>query len=192
MGVLRCPGLRGPREQTRLRPVLCLRLPQDLFFKYTWNNFLHFQVELCIAAILAHAACEASAPGSGLQPPPGDGGPETPQPAAGHPDNTMVTHVSPASVPHAAACQGTTSPSRPVTLVLTGHLRAAPPHPQRFLVSSARAWGALPPLYPPAGSQGRVCRAVLAQTASPRRPQRAEQGLERVSLMRKHQHESHT
>ncbi|XP_063164901.1 serine/threonine-protein phosphatase 6 regulatory subunit 2 isoform X1 [Candoia aspera] len=27
----------------------------DLFFKYTWNNFLHFQVELCIAAILMHS-----------------------------------------------------------------------------------------------------------------------------------------
>ncbi|XP_032077918.1 serine/threonine-protein phosphatase 6 regulatory subunit 2 isoform X3 [Thamnophis elegans] len=27
----------------------------DLFFKYTWNNFLHFQVELCITAILMHA-----------------------------------------------------------------------------------------------------------------------------------------
>uniref|UniRef100_A0A668AEW8 Protein phosphatase 6, regulatory subunit 2a n=1 Tax=Myripristis murdjan TaxID=586833 RepID=A0A668AEW8_9TELE len=24
----------------------------DLFFKYTWNNFLHFQVELCVASIL--------------------------------------------------------------------------------------------------------------------------------------------
>ncbi|KAM4677546.1 serine/threonine-protein phosphatase 6 regulatory subunit 2 isoform 2-T2 [Discoglossus pictus] len=27
----------------------------DLFFRYTWNNFLHFQVELCIAAILSHS-----------------------------------------------------------------------------------------------------------------------------------------
>eukprot|EP00063_Salmo_salar_P029096 XP_014003931.1 PREDICTED: serine/threonine-protein phosphatase 6 regulatory subunit 2-like isoform X2 [Salmo salar] len=30
----------------------------DLFFKYTWNNFLHFQVELCVAAILSHSAQE--------------------------------------------------------------------------------------------------------------------------------------
>ncbi|KAJ8411201.1 hypothetical protein AAFF_G00172070 [Aldrovandia affinis] len=30
----------------------------DLFFKYTWNNFLHFQVELCVAAILNHCAQE--------------------------------------------------------------------------------------------------------------------------------------
>ncbi|KAM5173083.1 serine/threonine-protein phosphatase 6 regulatory subunit 2 isoform 1-T2 [Mantella aurantiaca] len=27
----------------------------DLFFRYTWNNFLHVQVELCVAAILSHS-----------------------------------------------------------------------------------------------------------------------------------------
>ncbi|XP_065448025.1 serine/threonine-protein phosphatase 6 regulatory subunit 3-like isoform X4 [Chrysemys picta bellii] len=26
---------------------------KDMFFKYTWNNFLHTQVEICIALILA-------------------------------------------------------------------------------------------------------------------------------------------
>jgi len=31
---------------------------QDLFFKYTWNNFLHLQVELCVAAILRPCAHE--------------------------------------------------------------------------------------------------------------------------------------
>ncbi|MGH0140370.1 UNVERIFIED_CONTAM: hypothetical protein FKN15_042111 [Acipenser sinensis] len=36
----------------------------DLFFKYTWNNFLHFQVELCIAAILTHSALEEKTAGS--------------------------------------------------------------------------------------------------------------------------------
>ncbi|KAL0962854.1 hypothetical protein UPYG_G00346370 [Umbra pygmaea] len=30
----------------------------DLFFKYSWNNFLHFQVELCVASILNHSAPE--------------------------------------------------------------------------------------------------------------------------------------
>nr|XP_055184241.1 serine/threonine-protein phosphatase 6 regulatory subunit 2 isoform X3 [Nyctereutes procyonoides] len=69
----------------------------DLFFKYTWNNFLHFQVELCIAAILSHAAredrAEASRPESGVEPLPGSGDPETPQPAASRPENTMVTHL---------------------------------------------------------------------------------------------------
>ncbi|XP_044943499.1 serine/threonine-protein phosphatase 6 regulatory subunit 2 isoform X7 [Mustela putorius furo] len=69
----------------------------DLFFKYTWNNFLHFQVELCIAAILSHAAREdragASGPDSGVELLPGNGDPETPQPAASCPENTMVTHL---------------------------------------------------------------------------------------------------
>ncbi|XP_069048298.1 serine/threonine-protein phosphatase 6 regulatory subunit 2a isoform X1 [Lepisosteus oculatus] len=36
----------------------------DLFFKYTWNNFLHFQVELCVTAILNHSAHEEKATGS--------------------------------------------------------------------------------------------------------------------------------
>ncbi|CAL8263589.1 unnamed protein product [Merluccius merluccius] len=31
---------------------------EDLFFKYTWNNFLHLQVELCVAAILRPCAHE--------------------------------------------------------------------------------------------------------------------------------------
>ncbi|KAL2087339.1 hypothetical protein ACEWY4_016167 [Coilia grayii] len=40
----------------------------DLFFKYTWNNFLHFQVELCVASILNHSgACEPLALASALQ-----------------------------------------------------------------------------------------------------------------------------
>ncbi|XP_012644989.2 serine/threonine-protein phosphatase 6 regulatory subunit 2 isoform X1 [Microcebus murinus] len=71
----------------------------DLFFKYTWNNFLHFQVELCIAAILSHAAREERADASGseskVEPLPGNlnGNLETPQPAAGLPENMMVTHL---------------------------------------------------------------------------------------------------
>ncbi|XP_078305366.1 serine/threonine-protein phosphatase 6 regulatory subunit 2 isoform X5 [Panthera onca] len=69
----------------------------DLFFKYTWNNFLHFQVELCIAAILSHAAREDRAEASGLEGRaellPGSGDPEAPPPAASRPENTMVTHL---------------------------------------------------------------------------------------------------
>ncbi|XP_069376157.1 serine/threonine-protein phosphatase 6 regulatory subunit 2a isoform X4 [Paralichthys olivaceus] len=38
----------------------------DLFFKYSWNNFLHFQVELCVAAILNHPSSEERH-GPGLQ-----------------------------------------------------------------------------------------------------------------------------
>ncbi|XP_077614196.1 serine/threonine-protein phosphatase 6 regulatory subunit 2 isoform X5 [Crocuta crocuta] len=69
----------------------------DLFFKYTWNNFLHFQVELCIAAILSHAAREDRAEASGVESRvellPRSGDPEAPQPAASRPENTMVTHL---------------------------------------------------------------------------------------------------
>lgn len=66
--------------------------PQDLFFKYTWNNFLHLQVELCVAAILSHPPREDRAEVSG----PESGDSESPLPAASHPESTMVTHVSPA------------------------------------------------------------------------------------------------
>uniref|UniRef100_A0A8C7T3W3 Protein phosphatase 6 regulatory subunit 2 n=1 Tax=Oncorhynchus mykiss TaxID=8022 RepID=A0A8C7T3W3_ONCMY len=40
--------------------------PSDLFFKYSWNNFLHFQVELCVASILNHSVPEER-PIPGLQ-----------------------------------------------------------------------------------------------------------------------------
>ncbi|KAL1767317.1 serine serine/threonine-protein phosphatase 6 regulatory subunit 2 isoform X1 [Sigmodon hispidus] len=73
----------------------------DLFFKYTWNNFLHFQVELCIAAILSHAAREEQVEASGsdgkVEPlqasGDGTGKLETPQSITSLPENTMVTHL---------------------------------------------------------------------------------------------------
>lgn len=73
----------------------------DLFFKYTWNNFLHFQVELCIAAILSHAAREEQAEASGsegkVEPQQGSGdGSETQETGpsvTSPPENTMVTHL---------------------------------------------------------------------------------------------------
>lgn len=73
----------------------------DLFFKYTWNNFLHFQVELCIAAILSHSAREEQAEASGsegkVEPLQGSGdGSETPEtgPSVTSPaESTMVTHL---------------------------------------------------------------------------------------------------
>uniref|UniRef100_A0A671Y392 Protein phosphatase 6, regulatory subunit 2a n=1 Tax=Sparus aurata TaxID=8175 RepID=A0A671Y392_SPAAU len=43
-----------------------INLLLDLFFKYSWNNFLHFQVELCVAAILNHPSSEER-PSPGLQ-----------------------------------------------------------------------------------------------------------------------------
>nr|XP_036862538.1 serine/threonine-protein phosphatase 6 regulatory subunit 2 isoform X2 [Manis javanica] len=74
-----------------------LGLLLDLFFKYTWNNFLHFQVELCIATILSYAAredsAEASGPESQAEPAPGNGDPDTPHPAPSCPENVMVTHL---------------------------------------------------------------------------------------------------
>ncbi|XP_010772384.1 serine/threonine-protein phosphatase 6 regulatory subunit 2-like, partial [Notothenia coriiceps] len=39
----------------------------DLFFKYSWNNFLHFQVELCVAAILNHPSSSEERPSPALQ-----------------------------------------------------------------------------------------------------------------------------
>ncbi|XP_039181282.1 serine/threonine-protein phosphatase 6 regulatory subunit 2 isoform X2 [Crotalus tigris] len=57
----------------------------DLFFKYTWNNFLHFQVELCVTAILMH-----SVPGSRLLT---ENSQEEAEGKAGAPENFMVTHL---------------------------------------------------------------------------------------------------
>ncbi|XP_021494651.2 serine/threonine-protein phosphatase 6 regulatory subunit 2 isoform X5 [Meriones unguiculatus] len=76
----------------------------DLFFKYTWNNFLHFQVELCIAAILSHAAREEQAEASGsdgkAEPLRGSGDgnekletPPSSHPSSSLPENMMVTHL---------------------------------------------------------------------------------------------------
>lgn len=40
-------------EKSLVYVNLCEFVFQDMFFKYTWNNFLHTQVEICIALILA-------------------------------------------------------------------------------------------------------------------------------------------
>lgn len=72
------------RELCRLNTMGLLL---DLFFKYSWNNFLHFQVELCVAAILSRTAPDSRAEGATERP-------ETPQPAASNPEEpTMVTHL---------------------------------------------------------------------------------------------------
>ncbi|XP_068045395.1 serine/threonine-protein phosphatase 6 regulatory subunit 2 [Anomalospiza imberbis] len=75
----------------------------DLFFKYTWNNFLHFQVELSIAAILSHSVHEGKPspgePGSKEEAPSGSAAPEPAdptepsEPPAGATENVMVTHL---------------------------------------------------------------------------------------------------
>lgn len=79
---------------------------QELFFKYTWNNFLHLQVELCVAAILRPCAHEMRLqPGLGAQEklmPHQDASPEQAltetlsEPPVTHENsahNLMVTHV---------------------------------------------------------------------------------------------------
>ncbi|XP_054150053.1 serine/threonine-protein phosphatase 6 regulatory subunit 2 [Melozone crissalis] len=83
-----------------------LDLLLDLFFKYTWNNFLHFQVELSIAAILSHSVHEGKPspgePGSKEEAASGSAAPEPaeppqppqpPQPPARGTENLMVTHL---------------------------------------------------------------------------------------------------
>ncbi|XP_062435386.1 serine/threonine-protein phosphatase 6 regulatory subunit 2 [Rhea pennata] len=47
-----------PSINQELCRLSTMNLLLDLFFKYTWNNFLHFQVELSIAAILSHSVQE--------------------------------------------------------------------------------------------------------------------------------------
>uniref|UniRef100_A0A8C5JJD0 Protein phosphatase 6 regulatory subunit 2 n=1 Tax=Junco hyemalis TaxID=40217 RepID=A0A8C5JJD0_JUNHY len=83
-----------------------LDLLLDLFFKYTWNNFLHFQVELSIAAILSHSVHEGKPspgePGGKEEAASGSAAPEPteppqppqpPQPPARGTENLMVTHL---------------------------------------------------------------------------------------------------
>ncbi|CAL8323672.1 unnamed protein product [Lota lota] len=76
----------------------------DLFFKYSWNNFLHFQVELCVAAVLNHPSQE-DRPTLGLQnhsdppavpdPPAQEEGGEPGKPAdpEGSIHSTLVSHL---------------------------------------------------------------------------------------------------
>ncbi|NWX06268.1 PP6R2 phosphatase, partial [Caloenas nicobarica] len=69
----------------------------DLFFKYTWNNFLHFQVELSIAAILSHSVQEGKPttadPESKDEVLNGNVAAENSQPPENTTENIMVTHL---------------------------------------------------------------------------------------------------
>uniref|UniRef100_F6QD67 Protein phosphatase 6 regulatory subunit 2 n=1 Tax=Monodelphis domestica TaxID=13616 RepID=F6QD67_MONDO len=69
----------------------------DLFFKFTWNNFLHFQVELCVAAILSHSAREGGMltkeADSREDLPNGNGSLEKTECAEVTSENVMVTHL---------------------------------------------------------------------------------------------------
>ncbi|NWR60680.1 PP6R2 phosphatase, partial [Bucorvus abyssinicus] len=69
----------------------------DLFFKYTWNNFLHFQVELSIAAILSHSAQEGKTTTTDLESKEevlnGNVATENSEPPENSAENIMVTHL---------------------------------------------------------------------------------------------------
>ena len=71
-------GVQGARGGATLgellRASLCLH-PQDLFFHYVFNNFLHAQVEVCVSTMLSSG-------------PPADSGSDTPS------ENPVVKHVS--------------------------------------------------------------------------------------------------
>ncbi|XP_068959064.1 serine/threonine-protein phosphatase 6 regulatory subunit 2 isoform X2 [Petaurus breviceps papuanus] len=74
-----------------------MNLLLDLFFKFTWNNFLHFQVELCIAAILSQSAREGgmSTNESDCQEEmhSGNGNLEKTESSEATGENVMVTHL---------------------------------------------------------------------------------------------------
>ncbi|KAM6292918.1 serine/threonine-protein phosphatase 6 regulatory subunit 2 [Porphyrio hochstetteri] len=69
----------------------------DLFFKYTWNNFLHFQVELSIAAILSHSVQEGKATGTDPESKAevlnGNTATENPETPGDGAESIMVTHL---------------------------------------------------------------------------------------------------
>ncbi|NXC14510.1 PP6R2 phosphatase, partial [Corythaeola cristata] len=69
----------------------------DLFFKYTWNNFLHFQVELSIAAILSHSVQEGRTTTNDLESREevlnGNVATENLETAENNTENLMVTHL---------------------------------------------------------------------------------------------------
>ncbi|KFQ70407.1 Serine/threonine-protein phosphatase 6 regulatory subunit 2, partial [Phaethon lepturus] len=77
---------------------LLLSPPKDLFFKYTWNNFLHFQVELSIAAILSHSVQEGKTTTNDLESKEevlnGNVATESLETPENNTENIMVTHVS--------------------------------------------------------------------------------------------------
>ena len=77
---------------------MLLIFSQDLFFKYTWNNFLHFQVELSIAAILSHSVQEGKTTTNDLESKEevlnGNVAPENSETPENNTENIMVTHVS--------------------------------------------------------------------------------------------------
>ncbi|NXJ98986.1 PP6R2 phosphatase, partial [Corythaixoides concolor] len=86
-----------PSINQELCRLSTMNLLLDLFFKYTWNNFLHFQVELSIAAILSHSVQEGRTTTNDLESKEevlnGNVATENLQTAENNTENIMVTHL---------------------------------------------------------------------------------------------------
>ncbi|ELU00356.1 hypothetical protein CAPTEDRAFT_184298 [Capitella teleta] len=48
-----------PSVNVQLAQLNCMGVLLDLMFKYSWNNFLHTQVEQCLCTILSNVTCES-------------------------------------------------------------------------------------------------------------------------------------
>uniref|UniRef100_A0A8C6TPE7 Protein phosphatase 6, regulatory subunit 2a n=1 Tax=Neogobius melanostomus TaxID=47308 RepID=A0A8C6TPE7_9GOBI len=94
-----CPSVC--QELSRLNTIDILL---DLFFTYTWNNFLHFQVELCVSAILSQ--------------------PSSPEERANHQTNPGVQGVPPSPEPSEQAPEADTTADSPASVhnSLVAHL----------------------------------------------------------------------
>ncbi|KAM9247957.1 serine/threonine-protein phosphatase 6 regulatory subunit 2 isoform 1-T1 [Leptosomus discolor] len=86
-----------PSINQELCRLSTMNLLLDLFFKYTWNNFLHFQVELSIAAILSHSVQEGKTTAHELESKEevlnGNVATENSETPAHNTENIMVTHL---------------------------------------------------------------------------------------------------
>ncbi|XP_035170945.1 serine/threonine-protein phosphatase 6 regulatory subunit 2 isoform X1 [Oxyura jamaicensis] len=86
-----------PSINQELCRLSTMNLLLDLFFKYTWNNFLHFQVELSIAAILSHSVQEGKTTTNDLESKEevlnGNVATENLEAPENNPENIMVTHL---------------------------------------------------------------------------------------------------
>ncbi|KAM6419461.1 serine/threonine-protein phosphatase 6 regulatory subunit 2 isoform 1-T2 [Pluvialis apricaria] len=86
-----------PSINQELCRLSTMNLLLDLFFKYTWNNFLHFQVELSIAAILSHSVQEGKTTTNELESKEevlnGNMPTENTETSENNTENIMVTHL---------------------------------------------------------------------------------------------------
>ncbi|MCJ8733661.1 hypothetical protein PDJAM_G00226170 [Pangasius djambal] len=81
---------RAPRMHQELCRLDMINLLLDLFFKFTWNNFLHVQVEQCVSAILNQTAPDGTVEDS----------PEPKRPENTHTDTAHTPHGDAAMFSH--------------------------------------------------------------------------------------------